>query len=647
LQTEGFFQLVNDSVYRMDISFRAPSTDFKNILSLVPSIYQKDFSTIRTRGQAIFNGFVRGDYTPVAMPSYAVNLDVKNGFFQYPDLPQPVQHINLSMKVENPDGVTDHTVVNIPSAHMEMGHDPFDFHLLLRNPVSNMYVDAGVKGRMDLSGVSKFVKLDPGTKLSGLLDADLQVKGTTQAMQKQDMDGFTAAGRLDLKGFFYASKDYPSGMGIDALSARFTPKNISIDRLDGKYLGTQFQAKGSFDNLPAYVMKDEPLSGSMEITADQIDLDRWMGMDTTATTSTAAPVGGAFLVPANLNMIVRTQAGKVRYDKLDLSAVSGTLAVNDETVFLKEVKANALEGTININGSYSTKLDKKHPDISLTYDLQGLDVQKTFYAINTVQKLMPVGKFIAGKMSSKLTMTGKLGEDMMPDMNSLTGSGNLLLIDGFLKKFAPLDKLATTLNVEQLQDISLKDIKNHIEFTNGRVTVSPFTVHVKDIDMEIGGTHGLDQSLNYIIDMKLPRGLMGTKGNQLVDDLVTRAASRGITVKPGETVNLKVNMGGSITSPVITTDLKAAASSLAADMKQQALDLVKSRTDSAKKMVKDTVTAMKKEVVAAAKQELLNKLAGSRDSTSTTPVDAGDIKKRAENTGKEVLKGLFGKKKKG
>src|SRR6476620_9311339 len=140
--------------------------------------------------------------------------------------------------------------------------------------------------------------------------------------------------------------------------------------------------------------------------------------------------------------------------------------------------------------------------------------------------------------------------------------------------------------------------------------------------MEIGGTHGLDQSLNYIIDMKLPRALMGTAGNKLVDDLVARAGSRGITVKPGETVNLKVNMGGTITSQVITTDLKAAATSLAADMKQQALDLVKSRTDSAKKMVKDTVTAMKKEVVAAAKQELLDRLTGTKDSTSTAaPLD--------------------------
>ena len=42
--------------------------------------------------------------------------------------------------------------------------------------------------------------------------------------------------------------------------------------------------------------------------------------------------------------------------------------------------------------------------------------------------------------------------------------------------------------------------------------VKPFKVKVSSIDMEIGGMHGFDQSLDYIINMKVPRALMGDKG---------------------------------------------------------------------------------------------------------------------------------------
>jgi len=52
LHTEGFFQLVNDSTYDMDIQFNGPSLDFKSILSLVPAMYTKDFAGIKTSGQA-------------------------------------------------------------------------------------------------------------------------------------------------------------------------------------------------------------------------------------------------------------------------------------------------------------------------------------------------------------------------------------------------------------------------------------------------------------------------------------------------------------------------------------------------------------------------------------------------------------------
>ncbi len=160
IAADGFFQLVNDSTYNMDIRFNAPSTDFKNILSLIPVVYQKDFAKIKTSGKAVFNGAVKGTMSGEKLPAYNINLDVAQGYFKYPDLPAPVKNINLSLKVDNPDGVTDHTVVNIPNAHFEMENDPFDFRLLLKTPVSDMWVDAAAKGKIDLSKITRMVKLE-------------------------------------------------------------------------------------------------------------------------------------------------------------------------------------------------------------------------------------------------------------------------------------------------------------------------------------------------------------------------------------------------------------------------------------------------------------------------------------------------------
>ena len=142
------------------------------------------------------------------MPAYDVNLEVKNGFFQYPDLPKPVKNIQLAMHVSNPDGKPDNAVVDISKGHMEMDNEPFDFKLLFKNPETVQYIDAVAKGKLDLANLSKFVKLENGTKLAGLVWADAFAKGNMSALQEQQGD-FTAGGFFDIKNLFYSSAAFP------------------------------------------------------------------------------------------------------------------------------------------------------------------------------------------------------------------------------------------------------------------------------------------------------------------------------------------------------------------------------------------------------------------------------------------------------
>jgi hypothetical protein len=277
----------------------------------------------------------------------------------------------------------------------------------------------------------------------------------------------------------------------------------------------------------------------------------------------------------------------------------------------------------------------------MSYDVAQVDVQKTFYAFNTAQKLMPIGKFLAGKLTSVLSATGRLGDNMSIDMSTISGNGNLFLIEGFLSKFAPLDKIAATLNVKELQQISLKDVKTFFEFSNGKLLVKPFTVKYKDIEMEVGGLQGigLDEGINYAINLKLPRALMGTQGNQFVDNLVNAVNAKGVPVKVGETVNLKLAMGGTIKNPTLKVDLKQSGETLADQMQQQVKDFAQAKIDSAKNAARDTLASVKKQLEDAAKEELRKKLFGGKD-TATSTQDSVPAKKPEEKT-KESVKGLL------
>ncbi|MEO6845368.1 MAG: AsmA-like C-terminal region-containing protein [Ginsengibacter sp.] len=763
LSAEGYFQFVNDSTYGMDIKFNAPSTEFKTLLSLIPAVYNNDFAKIKTSGKSVFNGFVKGEYNSVKMPAYNINLNVENGFFQYPDLPQPVKNIGLTVKVDNPDGITDHTVINISKGHIEFGNDPFDFTLLLKNPVTVQYIEAAVKGKLNLAQATRFVKLsgntklsglldadasakgnlavitqqkpgpftangfinitnlnysssdfpqpvsnsniqikfanpdgvadhtiiqipaahveignnpidfnvliknpatalyfdgaakgkfdlasagqfttfEPGTKLSGMLSADIAFKGNKSAIDKKEYEKINTSGTFNVADVNYVSKDYPDGIKVNNATFTFNPRNITLNSLNAEYLKSNITANGSIDNAIGYALKNEPIAGNLNVHADKLNLNDFMGTDTAASNSAASE---PFPAPKNIDFTLNAGVDKLTYDKTEYDNVKGTVIIKDETVNLKNLQMNALGGTIGLNGSYSTKNDKKHPDISMAYDVKNLDAQKTFNAFNTVQKLMPVGKFISGTINSQLTMNGKLGTNMMPDLTTLTGKGDVLLLNGFLKKFAPIEKLAQTLNVVELDGFALKDLKTYFDFANGKVLVKPFHVKVKDIDMEIGGVHGLDQSINYVIGMKLPRSLMGAQGNALVNNLAQQASAKGIPVKLSDYINLNVKMEGSLTNPIIKTDLNEAAGTVANEMKQQAADFVKNKIDSTKNTIKDSVNTIKDQVVKDLKENITKQILGGQKDSASSEKPLENAKKNAEKTLKKTFNNLIKKK---
>ncbi|MES2703152.1 MAG: AsmA-like C-terminal region-containing protein [Bacteroidota bacterium] len=644
LSTKGFVQMPDTTNMIMDIAFSTPSNDFKDILSLVPGVYQSNFKDIKTTGKATLNGFVKGKYNATQIPAYQFNLGIQDGSFQYPSLPSKVSDIQIKLAVNNPDGVTDHTVVNLERGHINFGGEPFDFRLLLKTPISNQWIDAAAKGRIDLSKMQQFMQLEAGTKMAGVINADVKVKGSIADAQKQQFDKLDAQGTITIANLTYASKDYPDGVNLYSLLLTFNPKNVTASNLKGKYMGTLFAADGSIDNLLGYYFHNESLKGVFRFSADNVDCNKLMGTPTappaTAEGKPATPATtDPFIVPANLDIELHATVGTIKYDNLLISGASGSVVVRNEVVNVKDLGGKALDGLIKVNGYYSTKVDKKNPDIAFDYTLTNVDVQKTLAAFPSALKMMPAAKYVSGKVSSQLSVAGKMGGDMSPMLNTLTGKGDLSLLSGILSNFPVTDKLADALHLTQFKSIPVKDLKLFFTFENGRVIVAPFKQKIGEIEAEVAGSHGFDQTMKYGANFVVPRSLMGGQANTMVNNLVSQAAGKGIPITLGEKVNLAVNITGTVTNPKVETNLKNVAGNAVASVKEEIKKEVERRVDSVKTVVKDTVKAVATQAVNDAKEELKKQISG--ESTKKPEDVAKDAAKKAE----EGLKGLFKKRK--
>ena len=581
LHTEGFFQWISDSSYNMNIKYKLPSTQFKNFLSMLPSIYQKDFASVETNGQVNFNGFIKGRYAEGHFPAYHTNLYIMNGYFKYPDLPTGVENINLGFQVDNPDGMADHMTIHVTNAHVEMNGDTVDLQLLAKNLKSKPYLDMNLSGRLDLAGISKWMKPASGTRLGGLLTANLHARGYVPGAEKQKKESFSSGGYFDVSNFTYTSDDFKGGVVLNDLTLDFTSKNIIVSELKGEYLNTHFEANGTVNNFFDYAMTDNPLSATMNLKADEFNLREWVG------------AGRSFKVPGNMHLTLNSEAGKVHYDNLDLQNMTGKFVVADQAVQFQNVKASGLDGEVAMEGTYSTLEGRENPEISFVYDAKGIDIQKAFFAFNTARKILPVAKFMSGNINAHMSLDGRLNDDMTTSLATLQGAGTIELLTGSMKDFGPLDKLSQSLDITGMKDIPLKDVKTEFTFKAGKVVVNPFLVHANELDMLVGGSHGFDQSLDYDVTLKLPRSQLGSKGTSFVKNVVETAAGKGIPVKLADAVTMNVKMCGTINSPDVNADMNRVVSNAESDLNREVNDFVNAKLDSARQQLQNPPASKK------------------------------------------------------
>ena len=200
---QGSIGLPNATDITYDLTFKALETDFKNILSLVPGVYTAQFKDVEAGGKVAFDGYYKGVQNEVKMPGYGVNLQINNGTFHYPQLPQAAKNINVNMVVDNPSGFTNNVKVNVKQFHLDLGANPIDGNIAI-DGLEPMKVDGRVKANVDLAEMMKVYPVQD-LALRGKLFVDGTAKGTYSSTQMPVVQA-----KMNLTNGYVKSKQFPA-----------------------------------------------------------------------------------------------------------------------------------------------------------------------------------------------------------------------------------------------------------------------------------------------------------------------------------------------------------------------------------------------------------------------------------------------------
>ncbi len=275
LDTKGWVAMPGDDI-NMDLDFKAPQTDFKHLLSMIPGAYAKNFDGVKASGNMKLDGSVKGTYNDKKMPAIKLNLDVDNASFQYPDLPMGVSDISAKANINSPDSDFDKMTIDVPAFHIKLGNNPFDATFSLRTPMSDPQVKAKAKGKIDLNDLAKAFPMEGVEQISGLIDADVDVDTRMSYIEKEQYDQVNMSGDLLMSNVNYKAEDMPP-VGIKtAKMSFFSPQYVDIPNFDAKLGKSDIKGSSRIDNVLAYFSPETTMKGQLTLRSNLIDANEWM-----------------------------------------------------------------------------------------------------------------------------------------------------------------------------------------------------------------------------------------------------------------------------------------------------------------------------------------------------------------------------------
>lgn len=620
----GSVEMPDTATTKLDITFGAKETEFKNILSLVPGVFLEGFETLKTSGSLKFDGYAKGELVGEQIPTFGLNLFVENGMFQYPDLPTPVENVQVDLMIRNPDGILDNTIINLRKFHVDMGNNPVDAMLVLKGltnmdidgkvvakinlnelntiyPIKGLqqkgqfYIDAKAKGvyseaqkrmpaiqaemrlqdgyvkseefpvpleniqmqarafsdgvmenswfKLDafdmlmdgeqfsakadvknfddinydfsMNGVidiTKMMKIYPleDMTISGIVDVkSFNTKGKMSDVEAENYMALTSSGAATVKDFFYSDVDLPQGFKITSAAATLAPSHIELTSFDGFIGKSDMQLSGKISNYMGYLFSktDTVLNGTLTFHSKAFDLNEWM-------TEEEIPEGEEIPlevvpIPQNIDFVIPSRIDKLLYDNYDITNMAATIIVRDGVAKLEKGAFNMLGGDFTGSGFYDTR-DMEHPKYGIDFKVNNLAVSKAYETFNTIQTLAPIAKSLTGAVNTEFHLNGELGQDMMPILKTLNGSGFFKFIDGQLKEMNVTKSIADKTGFKGFDGASLKDLFVDFSIEQGSLLTKKFPFDVAGVRMLVGGKSFIDGTIDYALNMNLPTGQVGS-----------------------------------------------------------------------------------------------------------------------------------------
>lgn len=550
--------------WTIDLSVKGHQSDIADFIHILPIEYASYFSKYNCDGKFLFSSAIKGSIENKNTPGVKVDFTVKDGSLSSKLAGAELDRLNFSGTFSSGKGKNIGSL-NVPSltAYLEGHQIKADFRL---DNLPDAFLTLHAKTQLDLRELKPFIQSDTLESLSGDLAMNVFYSGKVNEITRKNsgqLYDIKASGNIDIKNVNLKLKNNP--LEFKNMSGNFSLHNndVQVSNFMGNISSSDFKLDGVFKNFISFLLIPGQ-SGNMQasLTSNIADLDELL-----INKSSVNQNDTSYILKFNPRIYcdMDVNIGTIHFRRFTATGIHGKVNLDKQVISSRGLFFGAMGGSVVMDARINAS---RRDSIMMDYDARfsKVDITRLFYEMENFDQHTMTDKNVKGKLTADVQFLSAWSNDLTLNSKSVRSTSNIIIEDGELLNFSPIQALAKYIHTPDLNHVKFSTLKNTVSISNRKIYIPHMDINSSAINISANGTHDFDNMVDYHIKL-------------LLSDVLSRKVKNSST-EFGEIEDdglghskLFLCMRGPVDDPHFSYDKKAAGDKLKSDIAQEKQNL--------------------------------------------------------------------------
>src|SRR5690554_566566 len=534
---------------RIGFEMNSTNTDLAKAIQLLPNKIKEGFEGYEIDGKAEINGSIDGPLSAINQPAYHFKFAVENGRFEQKKNKLLFKNSFLKGEIHNGNANTpESSEIVLDNITTNFNGGEIQGTVSLKNFNHPQYRFDG-KMSFKLKDATTLFKWDDLKEVKGSIDAKLHLSGSLEKLDSYTLSDWKRSkvnGEINLKGVGFYYRDGPQHIHQINGAFRLQNNSVNITSLQASVNESQLQLQGAFNNLIGYLVEEnEVLMVDANLSSNSIRLEDFLAANASEKDTSVFQLK----ISPQLKIYLHTEIAALSFKKFELKNLTGDFVVNKQQIDGRSLTFQTLDG--NASGDFFIRENAKNLNCYAQLSVQKIDIKKLFYSFDNFGQNTLMSDNIAGVATADIEYSSLWSKNLISDLKSLKVSSDLLIENGLLKNYKPLEKLSSYIALDELKEIKFNNLKNQILIKDETIIIPNFDVNSSALNIGIQGKHYFNNDIDYSFTLLLNE-ILGKKVRKPKSNEFGYIEDDGL----GRT-KIFVKMTGTIDNPKFSYDKQA------------------------------------------------------------------------------------------